>query len=728
MSWQRILALHSGVGIYSMAVIVACFMAGLGCGSYLGGRLSARLSRRQALAAFAATELGIALFGAASCAVYYDWLYLEAAWLYRPLARAVLVHLASLLIPTTLMGMSLPLLVRAMVWDVLGASRVVGTLYGLNVVGAAAGSLLAPWFLIRSFGLRGAVEWAALANLAAALGALLLGLSAGFRDEAEAGGEAVVTSAGGGDSEPERPGGRPFGLWLALYALSGACALSLEVIWFRVVDVAVKSTPFTFGTVLAVYLLGLGAGSLIGGPIAGRTQRPLRAFLLTQCALLAYSGAALVLLGGLPATSTLHGWFADYWRGGSGFALGGSWDWPSLLRLYVGVPVVLFGPPTLLMGVSFALLQRAVQDDPRTSGRKAGFLQAANLLGCLVGSLVVGLVLLNWIGTTGAMRFLVACGVAFAAIGLSVYGFRSAFAPAAALLAALVPVLPLQPRFWSRLHGQDGGPALVEEDATGVVAILPEDEGRWRVFVNGRSHSWLPFGGVHTRLGAMPAIVHPSPHDVAIIGLGSGDTAWGAACRPETRRVRVFEIMAPQLRLLRQLAASPTGQAEDLLSLRRLLRDPRVEVHLADGRNALEQGDDRYDVIQADALRPDMAGSGNLYSLEFFTLCARKLKPGGVMCTWAPTQRVVRTFRTAFPHVLRIDGGETLIGSNQPIAVDVPEWAARLDSPQVKAYLGSSVARLVLRHLATAERAEGLRHPRGSPNRDLFPRDEFLSP
>ena len=138
-AWQRLLALHSGVGLYSVAMIVAAFMAGLGIGSHQGGRLSTRMSARRALVAFAVLELLIGAFGAASSWIYYDWLYPRAVHLPSPSWQAGLLHLAALLPPTVLMGMSLPFLVHAVVTDVDAASRRIGWLYGVNVLGAAAG-------------------------------------------------------------------------------------------------------------------------------------------------------------------------------------------------------------------------------------------------------------------------------------------------------------------------------------------------------------------------------------------------------------------------------------------------------------------------------------------------------------------------------------------------------------------------------------------------------------
>src|SRR5262245_25820216 len=173
-AWQRVLALHTGVGVYSVATIVAAFMLGLGLGSEWGGALSARLSARRALLAFAVLELSIAAFGSLSCWLYYDVLYRRAGWLYASLWSAAPAHVLALLLPTALMGMSLPFLARATVREGEAKGATIGYLYAVNVVGAALGSLLAPWALLRLFGIDGAVLAAAATNASAGMGALAL--------------------------------------------------------------------------------------------------------------------------------------------------------------------------------------------------------------------------------------------------------------------------------------------------------------------------------------------------------------------------------------------------------------------------------------------------------------------------------------------------------------------------------------------------------------------------
>jgi hypothetical protein len=293
------------------------------------------------------------------------------------------------------------------------------------------------------------------------------------------------------------------------------------------------------------------------------------------------------------------------------------------------------------------------------------------------------------------------------------------FAFPTVLLALLAVALPGPERLWRRLHGVTGGraTALFEEDATGIVALTPQGTD-WRLSVNGKGNSWLPYGGNHTLLGALPAAVHAAPLDVAVVGLGSGNTIWAASFRGETRSSTVFEISRPQPRILLRLT-----RFAELPGLRRLIEDPRLHIRLEDGRKALEADPIRYDLIEADATWPETAGSGNLYSLEFYGAAARRLKPGGVMCTWAPTPRAYATFRAAFPHVLEDADGEILVGSREPIAFEPETWIARVAAAE--GYLGRGQARDV-RH-ALARLRPAWRQPAVGLNRDLFPRDEFAA-
>jgi spermidine synthase len=383
--WQRVLALHTGVGVYSVAIIVAAFMAGLGVGSHVAGTLSSRTSARGALLAFSAIEMGVAVFGVLSLPLYYDVLYVRFGALYASPVLAGALQFAALLVPTLLMGMSLPFLVRGMVENSQSAGRTIGLLYGVNTI------------LVRFLGFHGATLVAASANALAGVLALLaprIGTPSVSVPNLES---TPTESTGAGDQ------GR-FPLWVTLYALSGFCALSLEILWFRLLDASTRSTAFTFGTLLSIFLLGSGSGCVVESLLVRRVRRPLRFFLLCQCGLLVYSGLAVAALVELPRQTPGIAWLYDYWRGGATFRLGSAWSPAQILGLYVFLPLALFGLPTVLMGASFPALQRAVQTDPAASGRRVGVLQAANIFGCVLGSLAVGLLGLSWNSGLAALR------------------------------------------------------------------------------------------------------------------------------------------------------------------------------------------------------------------------------------------------------------------------------------------------------------------------------------
>jgi spermidine synthase len=573
-AWQRILALTTGVSIPSVAAITAAFMAGLGIGSHLGGLWSSRLSPRRAVKAFALVELGVAAFAGVSVWIYYHGLYRQMPWLYEhgP-AVTFLVHLLSLILPTTLMGMSLPLLVRGLVLGTDEAPRTIGFLYAANALGASIGAFATPWLLLRFLGVDGAVNVGASLSAIAGLGALVLA-----RKDPAAAFHAPLAPP----LPPNLEAAQPVSIWVALYALSGFVSLSLEIVWFRVLDVMAKGGAFTFGTLLGMYLVGLAAGSFSATLATPRTRRPLRVFLVCQGLMLLSTLSAHVLLVSLPVEGGPLEWMVRYGARAEGFLNMDTITAGEFAYMYVAMPLVLFGPATFCMGFGFPILQRAIQGDPVSAGRKVGLLQAANIAGCTLGSLVTGLFLLDALGSSGVFRLLGLLGLGVAALGALRLKARALGAIALGLMVLAV-WFPDNKQLWLRLHGAPApADSYFEEDAAIVTGFTPRLKGGYTQWVNGRSISWIPFGSIHTSLGAVPALIHPSPKDVAIIGLGSGDTAWAAGLRAETERITVFEIATSQPRLLERVRGF-----KGMEKLDKFLSDPRAVVVRDDGRRRL---------------------------------------------------------------------------------------------------------------------------------------------
>ncbi len=248
--WQRVIGVFSGVHIYSITVIVSAFMAGLGVGSLVAGRFADRISRRKAVIAFGLCELGIGVVGWLSPWLYYDFAYRELGFLVAYPLGLPLVHFALLIVPTFLMGASLPLLARGLVDDSEHAAPTIGILYGVNTLGAALGAFASIWWLVGSFGFESTLRGAALLNAVAAIGAFWIQRSLDPAPPPLA----RVSKAESPTGQRSRMAG-----WAAAYGLSGFIALSLEILWFRFLDVSIKSSPYTFGHLLGMFLLFLAA-------------------------------------------------------------------------------------------------------------------------------------------------------------------------------------------------------------------------------------------------------------------------------------------------------------------------------------------------------------------------------------------------------------------------------------------------------------------------------------
>ena len=232
----------------------------------------------------------------------------------------------------------------------------------------------------------------------------------------------------------------------------------------------------------------------------------------------------------------------------------------------------------------------------------------------------------------------------------------------------------------------------------------------------------------HASSGALPVLIHPRPKSVALIGLGSGETLFGAAGRPETSElIDSIEIVVPQLDTLRQLT-----RRSALPGAERAPRGPARPPRLY--RRKGVHTERREEVRRDRGRRPAAASaySGNLYSLEYFDLLRRHLSAGGLVVTWAPTSRTRATFLAVFPHVLGF--GDVLIGSETPIAFDRAVIHERLADPFTRAYyLRGGIedeveVRKVLAVGPTLYEA-GVGQPAAKDvNTDLFPKDEYAVP
>ncbi|WP_266366860.1 fused MFS/spermidine synthase [Tellurirhabdus rosea] len=721
--WQRMLVFYTGSDTVSISLIVTAFMSGLGIGYLVGGRLADRSRPATNLLYFVVAELGILLFAAFSKRLLYDWLYESGPAAGENILLLYALVFGVLLVPTFLMGVSLPVLSRAFrLGDMGEQSRYISLLYFVNTLGAAFGALATGVVLVRAMGYERALWVGMVFNGLCAVGALALGLwlrrFTGSATEKVAGARTEPLSF-----TPTLTA------WSVQYALSGFAALSLELIWFRILETLIKSVSLTFSILLAIYLGSMALGTAVGSWLtrgrsaAGRE----RIFLLAQLGLYLYTGLSVGIfvnaISRMDSLRYLWDYFASYEPN-----LSLTYGFPT----YVLIPMFLLFVPTFLMGLSFSVSQSLIQDKYEEVGRKVGWLQFINIVGSALGAWWVTWVGFPVFGTAMLLKGIAAfgfiyCLLLFSRKYLSLFGTLGL----TTLLLLAVMILPGNFRLWRQLNGiPEDDRFLYDENQSGlsIIKLFPEENTRIGVvFANGLGQSIMPYhrDAIHTLLGGLPVLIHPNPQKVAVIGLGSSGTLNGIAARPETREIVCFEIMSNQPDVLSEYAA----QAGDT-AIARVLDDRRLRLVLHDGRYQLRTMPDRYDVIEADALRPNSAFSGNIYSLEYFQLLKERLKPGGMAVSWCPTPRVLTTFCKAFPYVAYAEGF-MLIGSNQPIRIDWQAVRERLNHPFTKAHFGRSgidMTGLVAPYEGKLTVLAPGNQVAGEVNTDLYPRDEYSLP
>jgi len=706
--WQRVLTLYFGVDIYSTSITVASVMLGLGIGSWLGGRLADRTPRP--LVWYAWAEFFIGCFGAISLPLF-GWVGSSLAG--SPLAIVIPVDFLLLLVPTVLMGTTLPLMCRIVTAKDADIGRHLSRLYGLNTLGAACGALVSVYLLIGLYGLDRTTFIAAGLNLllAAATGCLVLWSPQG----AATGPKPVTTQLSEASSVPamgfasvsnpvEAKLARPISLRfvLLLSFLSGFVALGYEIVWYRLLACILHGTVYVFGTILCFYLLGIGLGSLWARTRIDRPG-PLRRFGLCQVGIAAYSLALFGLLehaSWLPgvrhliAASTFTSFHPSPELISGKFTLASIY---SMLDVFLWVGVVL-GVPTVLMGYGFPNLVRAASRSVDNLGRSVGGIYFINILGSTLGSLVVGFVLLDRFGSEITLAVLIVCGgvtgwltfLRAAAEGICVSESTNRSANGRWLLATIALVglaaalVPWRGALVKALHlaAYADVDYVGAEDRSGIVVLRKQDRiiafdqerqvlGKYRLYIDGSPHGGFdnldaPEGdwAVDCALSA-----HPNPRRVLSIGMGDGRMCVAAALNPAVDELLVVELNGSLGRVLEQ-----TAQGEVLFG------SPKVKHVVDDGRRwLLAHPEAKFDLIMMWPLHAAHAHSGSLYSREFFEIVGRHLTEGGLLFVRsADLYSTARTIAVSFPYVVRAERG-TYLASFSPLRFDLPRSGLRRD-------------------------------------------------
>jgi spermidine synthase len=703
--WLRILSLVFGVTVFAISTVLASFMAGLALGSYGAGRFADRL--RNPLAAYGIAEIVIGL-----TALVTPEAIMGLQGVYRGLhdalggspllvgaVRIVLAFLI-LLVPTSLMGATLPIVIKSSLMRSEGLSQNVSLLYAVNTFGAIVGVAGAGFFLVGSLGIRSTTNLAAAINILVGIAALAAArwLVAPRDQEAEARDYARATPAPrAADEARPLPATAPSPAALRTvfwaFGLSGFLSLAYEVVWSRVLAMFFNSSVYAFTVMLSTVLFGIALGSYAINPFMKRRWNWLLMFAVLELAVALTGLLSIVMLSQM---YPLTGWLQEV--PGVGRVLS------TPLRFMSFVAFVAIFPPMFLLGMTFPVAARIYAADAADAGRRIGAIYSANVFGAIFGSAVAGFLLIPTLGSQATLLLLAAGNCLIGLALLWVSGGVTPRVRLAATAVALVLVLgfaAFAPNMYASIFaGREewlrtrpfvpedsfcAGEAIwYEESLENTVSVVRTPTGIRCLFTNSRGQTNSDPGLVryHRLIGHFGMLLHPNPRDVLVVGLGGGATP-GAASQWADARVDVVELSDGVVH------AAPWFADENYDILER----PNVDVRIDDGRNYLLLTDKRYDVITADIIRPNDAGAANLYSVDYYRLVRDALKEDGLMVQWlAPFsdyqyRLLMRTFLEVFPYVTLWSGGDLLVGSKSPIKVDPAVIAAKFRQPQTAAAL-----------------------------------------
>ncbi|MNG65301.1 Spermidine synthase [compost metagenome] len=685
--WVKQLSLLVGVEVYAITAGISAFFIGLALGGLVFGRWADRLRRPVGL--YAGLEVTVALFGVLATLALGS-----SAGLFARLEASIglLAWLLPFLlvgIPAFFMGGTLPVLMRALTPGQSQLAEAGGRLYAANTAGAIAGTLLSAFVLLPACGITGSALIAAALNLAAAGAAWL------YRRRDEQRPHAVKPAAGSRTAAAR--------LAIMLYCLAGGVALGYEVVWTQSIVQFMSTRAFAFSVVLATYLLGLMLGSAIYARRADRIGDPWGLFGL----LIALAGLlALVLVAGLGRWLIVAQTEAEALV----LQLTGN-ELAGMCARFATAALCVVLLPTTLLGAAFPLVLRLAVDSGRV-GRDVGAVVALNTLGGIVGVMLVGFVLIPQLGlvrTLGVLAGLAALvGCIAMCRGRSQHkGLRAAIL-GVTLTSLAVGVLTPPQRLAELLPGaRTGHLTFYQEGRGGTVAVVSQQRQASafnRLYIQGVSNTGDAMPSLrYMRLQALlPLLIHNGePRAALVIGFGTGITAGAMLRYPGLQRTVVAELL-PEV-----LAAAPLFNGNYAAA-----NDPRLDIRLRDGRRELLRSTERYDLVTLEPPPPSASGVVNLYSRDFYQLAAARLEPGGIVAQWLPlptqntddTRSLLRSFLDVFPHasLWTTEFHETLmIGSLEPLVLDVPRISQRFDQPSVATALAEVGVDSVAALLAT---------------------------
>ena len=691
--WMRQLTLIFGSTVFATSTVLTAFMAGLALGSFYFGRKIDE-STQSPLRIYALLEAGIGAFCLvwplilAALSALYVLIHrnITSEFYTLSLIRFVLTF-GVLLIPSTLMGGTLPVLTRFFVKRLEQLGTNIGILYALNTFGAVIGTVAAGFFLIEALGIRWTLGVGIAINFAVAAIAIVLARKTLATEDAshQLKEEPIEPEPSLTDNQQLTPDTSK----LVLYAIgiSGFCALAYEVLWTRIMVFFLGSTTYAFATMLAAFLFGIALGSIVLARWVDRIKQPVAIFGIIQL------GIGLFALILMPAFEELYGLSRALQ---STFGLSRFWTFFSCFLVMC--------LPTFLMGASFPLVTKIYTGSARQLGKSIGNVYAVNTVGSILGSFCAGFILIPLLGIRPSIVLTVTLNSGIGCLlilksrwqtetGKSLIQGIGIGMPILNVGLAVILLLTVnQPLFLKSaiFKTQRPGDTLVDynEEVDATVTTLKDDEGVYRLYVdtNQAADASRWDSPSHRVIAHLPLLLHPRPKRALVVGFGMGLTSHSIT--QHGVQVDAIEVSNGVLSAAQKYFTHVNGNVFD---------NRLFNYKLNDGRNHILMTKTKYDMISTGIIHPLVsAGSSNIYTADFYRLCRKILTEDGIMCQWVPLHRlpeahykmIVRTFIEVFPETTLwykyTPDFVILIGTREPLQINYKNFIDRAQIANIR--------------------------------------------
>ncbi len=677
-SWTRMLVFVFGSGTFASSTVLSVFMGGLGLGSYLASRVADRLKRP--LVCYGILELIIGVW-----ALLTPLMFEAAIPLYKAFFPSLhnqiivfsllrfLVATVVLLLPTSCMGATLPILARFVTKSLDEVGDKVGNLYSINTLGAVVGSIIGGYLFLPCFGLLSTTLIAASTNLLLGLFVIYLaGKSIFLQRSSTLSAESAETLEYAPTSK-EKSVSAPVIAVMSTFAVSGALAMIFEVAWTRALLMVIGSTTYAFTTMLSAFLIGIYLGSRICSSFVDKLKAPIIWLALILMCLCLAGFLSLILFDQLPFLN-LYVWYL--FKKNLIFC--------SLFK-FISAGLILL-PISFLLGMTFPLSVKTCALDLERVGSSVGKLYSVNTLGAILGSFLAGFVVIPFLGSektliltsisyliTGvillaiftriktSIKLICVCS-SLAALFLSMQSkdfwdynkVVTAQVLRRSLLASPLKASDSLPE-WFNLHSRTFALAFYKEGQIASVAIRKRGN-HTILFTNGHIDASNDNDMENQAMvSVLPLLLKPEAEKICIVGWGSGVTA-GYALQFPVQKLICAEI-EPAV-----LDTSPFFYDVNF----KPEKDKRTNLEFADGRNFLLGSSDKFDHIVSEPSNPWQAGVCNLFTTEYFRICHDSLKDNGIFAMWTqlnevPTKNlggILASLRKVFPCIYVMDAGK----------------------------------------------------------------------